>query len=55
VARNFKHGNEPSVSIKYGRFIEHLSAIYVSQEGLRSMELINQAHVHKLKISVRSS
>jgi hypothetical protein len=39
VAGSCEHGNEPSGSIKCGEFLEQLSVLLVSQEGLCSMEL----------------
>jgi hypothetical protein len=35
-----EHGNEPSVSIKFGEFFNLLSVLFASQEGLCSMELV---------------
>jgi hypothetical protein len=35
-----EHGNEPSGSIKYGEFLDQLSVLLASSEGLCSMELV---------------
>jgi hypothetical protein len=40
VAGSCEHGNEPSGSIKCGGFLDYLSLLLASQEGLCSMELI---------------
>jgi hypothetical protein len=40
MASSCEHGNEPSVSIKGGKF-EYLSVLLASQEGFCSMELVN--------------
>jgi hypothetical protein len=40
VAASFEHGNEPSSSIKGGEFLDYLSVLLASQEGLCSMELV---------------
>jgi hypothetical protein len=37
VAGSCEHGNEPSSSIKFGEFLDELSVLLVSQEGLCSM------------------
>jgi hypothetical protein len=34
------HGDEPSGSIKFGEFLDYLSVLLASQEGLCSMELV---------------
>jgi hypothetical protein len=41
VAGCCEHGNEPSVSIKCGEFLDWLSILVTSQEGLCSMELVS--------------
>jgi hypothetical protein len=38
--RSCEHGDELSFSIKGGEFLDWLSALLVSQEGLCSMELV---------------
>jgi hypothetical protein len=40
VAGSCVHGDEPSGSIKCGEFLEYLSVLLASQEGLCSMELV---------------
>jgi hypothetical protein len=40
VAGSCEHGNGPSVSIKCGEFLDQLSVLLASQEGLCSMELV---------------
>jgi hypothetical protein len=39
VAGFCEHGNEPFVSIKGGEFLEYLSVLLASQEGLCFMQL----------------
>jgi hypothetical protein len=39
VAGSCEHGNEPSGSIECGEFLDWLSILVASQEGLCSMEL----------------
>jgi hypothetical protein len=41
VAGSCEHGNGPSGSIKCGEFIDYLSVLLASQEGLCSMELVS--------------
>jgi hypothetical protein len=41
VAGSCEHGNEPSGSIKCGEFLDYLSLLLASQEGLCSMELVS--------------
>jgi hypothetical protein len=41
VAGSCKHGNEPSGSIKCGEFLDSLSVLLASQEGLCSMKLVS--------------
>jgi hypothetical protein len=41
VAGSCEHGNEPSASIKCGEFLDWLSVLLASQEGLCSMELVS--------------
>jgi hypothetical protein len=41
VAGSCEHGNEPSCSIKFGEFLDYLSVLSASQEGLCSMELVS--------------
>jgi hypothetical protein len=41
VVSSFEHGNEPSGSIKGREFLDQLSILLASQEGLCSMELVN--------------
>jgi hypothetical protein len=41
VAGSCEHGNEPSGSIKCGEFLDYLSVLLASQEGLCSMELVS--------------
>jgi hypothetical protein len=40
MAGSFEHDNEPSGSIKDGEFIDLLSVLSASQEGLCSAELL---------------
>jgi hypothetical protein len=40
VAGSCEHGNEPPGSIKCGEFLNQLSVLSASQEGLYSMELV---------------
>jgi hypothetical protein len=40
MAGCFEHGNESSVSIRDGEFLDWLSVLLDSQEGLCSMELL---------------
>jgi hypothetical protein len=40
VAGSCEHDNEPSGSIKCGKFLDWLSVLLASQEGLYSMELV---------------
>jgi hypothetical protein len=41
VASSCEHGDEPSGSIKCGEFLDQLSVLLASQEGLCSMELVS--------------
>jgi hypothetical protein len=41
VASSCEHGDEPSGSIKCREFLDWLSVLLVSQEGLCSMELVS--------------
>jgi hypothetical protein len=41
VADSCEHGDEPSCSIKCGKFPDQLSVLLASQEGLCSMELVS--------------
>jgi hypothetical protein len=41
VAGSCEHGNEPSGSIKCGEFLDKLSVLLASQEGLCSMDLVS--------------
>jgi hypothetical protein len=41
VAGPCEHGNEPSGSIKCGEFLDKLSVLLASQEGLCFMELVS--------------
>jgi hypothetical protein len=41
VACSSKYGNEPLTYIKYGTFLDDLSVILASEEGLRSMEFVS--------------
>jgi hypothetical protein len=41
VVGSCEHGNEPSCSIKCGEFLDYLSVLLASQEGLCSMELVS--------------
>jgi hypothetical protein len=45
VAGSCEHGNEPSVSIKCGEFLDWLSVLLGSQEGLCSMELVSYYNI----------
>jgi hypothetical protein len=46
VAGSYKHGNEPSGSIKDGEFLDQLTErLSASQEGLCSVELVNKHFV----------
>jgi hypothetical protein len=40
VAGSCEHDNEPSGSIKCGEFLDYLSVLVDSKEGLCSMELV---------------
>jgi hypothetical protein len=40
VANSCEQGDEPSCSIKCGEFLDWLSVLLASQEGLCSMELV---------------
>jgi hypothetical protein len=42
VVGSCEHGNEPSGSIKCGEFLDYLSVLLASQEGLCSMELVRR-------------
>jgi hypothetical protein len=42
VAGSSEHGDEPSRSIKCGEFLDLLSVLLVSQEGLCSMQLVKK-------------
>jgi hypothetical protein len=41
VAGSCEHGDEPSGSIECGEFLDWLSILLASQEGLYSMELFS--------------
>jgi hypothetical protein len=41
VAEYCEHSNEISVSIKGGEFLDYLSVLSASQEGLDSVELVS--------------
>jgi hypothetical protein len=41
VVNSSEHGDEPSGSIKCGEFLDYLNALLASQEGLYTMELVN--------------
>jgi hypothetical protein len=41
VAGSCEHSNEPSGSINYGEFLDWLSVLLASQEGLCSMESVS--------------
>jgi hypothetical protein len=41
VASSCEHGDEPSGSIKCGEFLDQLSVLLASQEGLCSMDLVS--------------
>jgi hypothetical protein len=41
VAGSCEHGNEPSGFIKCGEFLDLLSVLLASQQGLYSMELVS--------------
>jgi hypothetical protein len=41
VAGSCEHGNETSGSIKCGEFLDYLSILLASEEGLCFMELVN--------------
>jgi hypothetical protein len=41
VASSCEHGDEPSGSIKCGEFLDWLSVLLASQEGLCSMEFFS--------------
>jgi hypothetical protein len=41
VVGSCEHGNEPSGTIKSGKFLDYLSVLLASQEGLCSMELVS--------------
>jgi hypothetical protein len=41
VAGSCEHGNEPLSSIKCLEFLDYLSVLLASQEGLCSMELVS--------------
>jgi hypothetical protein len=41
VAGSCEHGDEPSGSIKRGKFLDQLSVLLASQEGLCSMEFVS--------------
>jgi hypothetical protein len=40
VAGSCEHGNEPSGSIKFGEFLDYLSVLLASKEGLCSIEFV---------------
>jgi hypothetical protein len=44
VAGSCDHGNEPSSSIKGREFLDQLSVLLASQEGLCSMDLVGLLH-----------
>jgi hypothetical protein len=46
VAGFCEHGNEPSGSIKCGEFLDYLSVLLASYEGLCSMELVNPVRTY---------
>jgi hypothetical protein len=41
VAGSCEHSSEPSGSVKGGEFLDSLSVLLVSQEGLCSMDLVS--------------
>jgi hypothetical protein len=41
VAGSCEHGDKPSGFIKCGEFLDYLSVLLASQEGLCSMELVS--------------
>jgi hypothetical protein len=41
MAGSCEHGDEPSDSIKCREFLDYLSVLLASQEGLCSMELVS--------------
>jgi hypothetical protein len=41
VAGSCEHGDEPSGSIECGEFLDWLSVLVASQEGICSMELVS--------------
>jgi hypothetical protein len=47
VAGSCEHGNEPSGSIKCGEFLDYLSVLLASQEGLCSMEIVSSKQINK--------
>jgi hypothetical protein len=55
VAGSCEHGNESSGSIKCGEFLDWLSVLLASQEGLCSMELVIAIYFfHYCSILVRT-
>jgi hypothetical protein len=51
VAGCCEHGDEPPGSIECGEFLDYLSVLVASQEGLCSMELVS--YVFLLYFAVR--
>jgi hypothetical protein len=47
VSGSCEHGDEPSGSIKFKKFLHKLSVLIASQEGLCSMELVTVAQLVK--------
>jgi hypothetical protein len=48
VAGSCEHGDEPSGSIKCEEFLDYLSVLSASQEGLCSMELVSYIHIRPI-------
>jgi hypothetical protein len=46
AAGSCEYGNEPSVSIKGGEFLDYLIVLLASQEGLCSMKLVAKFKCH---------
>jgi hypothetical protein len=56
VADSCEHGNESSGSIKCGEFLDCLSVLLASQEGLCSLELVSDVQLsdnHKFVLRIR--
>jgi hypothetical protein len=54
VAGSYEHGNEPSGSISCGEFLDYLSVLLASQEGLCPMELVSYGDTQNITIFVVS-